>query len=816
MNLQQTIIVCALTVVCGTSIAAGPWPQGTDDTANTQTDTAITLSVLDNDIGNNLTLTSTNPYSLKGGSVRINSDQRTINYRSKSGFTGEDTLWYVFKDDEGRANFAKATIQVSASNASGYPEGKDDFANVAKNGNINVAVLSNDSGGSLELVSTNPWSQKGGQVSISGNMISYKAPTDYIGDDNLWYVFQDSQDRKNFAKVTVTVSSELPTDIPVKNADGTLLTGQRYASTNNSVSLSYGFGDWSAKPGVNGTLSQACINLHDSYWVKAGGFKNTSNQSSERIFHTWHHIYVEHPTSTINGQPEVCVFGHDHGDDPSKSPIFAYAGGWPAFGSVKETFTDYEEASETSTTHRHEDHFGHKVTRATYRASIGNPPNTELAVYDAGFYCHFLSKLHQGSYSNDALSNQTHEYFIAARCDDNPVGLAQRINSGASAAERLNNDNNIRTQFSLKSMVPFGQANDFREMCQNQRINTNAIKGLNGSTIISSRTPNFTVDAIDGADSLNPREIGCFEQWNKQYRFGAPRHVSQMDLWTQPRAIASPENTTLKFQVYYAIKDAIRMYDKGNGNLDDDSIEYTVDHCRDINAYHDEFTGTPHRYCQAVDTQQWNAPDSPFKGALRAIHFKKFALYSNSLSRVETFCTNAKGRTATAAQSGECPEGTVAQKIKPFNGGNSWDDFTNPATGVVGPVTGSLYVLDQPLKYLFQPNDESDYQLVSGTVELPGQPGLRGLIKPNRNGRVGTGCPRGEIEYYLEGKNPQDAQGNFIATSVSDAEINSRAPYAYCPVGIGFEKIVDNRDVVPLTMQSRVASGKNVKVHAPN
>lgn len=819
MNLQKTIFLSAVTLMASTSFAAGPWPQGVDDIANTQTAKAITLPVLENDSGNGLELSKTNPYSSKGGSVSINADQRTIRYRSKLGFTGEDKLWYVFKDNEGRFNFAKVTIQVSAINSSAPADGVDDNASVAKNGSISIPVLDNDKGASLSLVSTNRWSQKGGQVAISNNKISYKAPANYIGDDNLWYVFKDSQGRKDFAKVTVAVTGGpviIGGGMPVKSPQGSLLTGQSFASANNNVSLSYGFGDWSAKQGVRGTLTPACIELHDSYWVKAKGFKNTANQSAERIFHTWHPVYAEHPTSRINGRPEVCVFGHDHGDDPSKSPIFAYAGGWPAFGSVKETFTDYEEAGESPNTHRHEDHFGHKVTRATYRASIGNPPNTKLAVYDAGFYCHFLSKLHQGSYSNDALSNQTHEYFLAARCDDNPVGLAQRINSGASASARLSNDNNIRTQFSFKSMVPFGQANDFREMCKNRRISSNQIKGLNGSTIMSSRTPGYTVDAIDGANGLNPREIGCFEQWNKQYRFGAPRHVSQMDLWTQPKAIASPENTSLKFQVYYAIKDAIRMYDMGNGNLNNDSIEYTVDHCRDINAYHNQFTGTPHRYCQAVDSQQWNAPDSPFKGALRAIHFKKFALYNNSSSRSETFCTNAKGRAASSAPSGNCPAGKVAQKINPFNGGNNWDDFTNPVTGVVGPVTGSLYVLGQPLKYLSQPTNESDYQLISGNAALPGQPGLRGLIKPTRNGRIGRGCPRDQIEYYLEGKNPQDGQGNFIAASVSDAEINSRAPHAYCPVGIGFEKIVDNRDVVPLNMQSRVASGKNRTVHAPN
>ena len=148
---------------------------------------------------------------------------------------------------------------------------------------------------------------------------------------------------------------------------------------------------WADFAGVQGTLSAACEDLHDQFWV-------TGPDSD--VYARWHPAAAVH-TSTWEG----CVFGHEHGDDPSMSPVFDFSGGWPPFGHVDKT-----KASD-----RVEDHFGHKITLATYRAGIGNHPQDTAsegvappAIHDAGFDCHWLSKLHQGSYSLDAYPNHLH------------------------------------------------------------------------------------------------------------------------------------------------------------------------------------------------------------------------------------------------------------------------------------------------------------------------------------------------------------------------------------------------------------------------
>ena len=495
------------------------------------------------------------------------------------------------------------------------------------------------------------------------------------------------------------------------------------------------------------------------------------------------------------------IVGHEHGDNPFESPLFEYSGGWPAFGSLMEMFNEYEADEE----HRHEDHFGHKVTVATYRATIGNPPNSGAAVYDAGFYCHFLSKIHQGTYSNDALTNQLHEYFINVRCDDNPVGLENRILTDMSVEDRFANPDYIKTAFSFKSMLPFGAPDQIEERCAQTLLEYDDINSLlDPPMLMHSRTPNINVDDIDGSNALNDRSIGCIKDGAHTYDYGLPDTNTTLDLWTQPRKIKAPDGSGsgagVMFQVYYAVKDALRLYDRNT-----EQIRYTVDICKDLQNANGGF----YRFCDGVTpNMNWYDPDSPFKGAFRAVHFKRFAIDDNSSSRPEAFCTNSFGRETTSANSnGECPAGFVVQKLKPFDGKNNWNYFTNPVTDVSGGITGSLYVLGQDVKYpaktATNPNNSSPnhrwFELISGTADAPGAPDHSGLIKPFDTSTwpvemlllAGDNCPLGDIS----AAHPDEA---------------------FCPVGIGFEKLIDQRDVIPAAIRDAVAPGMNTAVHGPN
>jgi len=203
--------------VIATTVSA-PFPVGVDDTASTSIDTAITIDVLANDTGAGLTIASSNPWSLRGGVVSINANQ--INYTPKSGFTGEDNIWYVFRDSQGRENSAKVTITVSGGSAA-YPQGNPDNVATTVNAAITIDVLSNDTGTGLTINSTNPWSLNGGQVAIVDNKLNYTPKSGYVGEDKIWYVLSDSLGRLNSSVVTITITGDAPYPVAVADSVST-------------------------------------------------------------------------------------------------------------------------------------------------------------------------------------------------------------------------------------------------------------------------------------------------------------------------------------------------------------------------------------------------------------------------------------------------------------------------------------------------------------------------------------------------------------------------------------------------------------------
>ena len=197
---------------------SGAHPVGNPDTANTKQDTAITLDVLINDIGTGLRLSSsTNNWSVKGGSVSISNNK--IIYTPKSGYTGTDNFWYVLKDESERSNFSKVTINISSS---AFPVGNPDTVSTTTNNLLEINALLNDSGSGLNLISSEPWSLEGGRVSISNNRILYTPKQDFIGEDKIWYVFEDDQGRVSSSVVTITVTG--PAAYPVALTDNITTT----------------------------------------------------------------------------------------------------------------------------------------------------------------------------------------------------------------------------------------------------------------------------------------------------------------------------------------------------------------------------------------------------------------------------------------------------------------------------------------------------------------------------------------------------------------------------------------------------------------
>ena len=149
--------------------------------------------------------------------------------------------------------------------------------------------------------------------------------------------------------------------------------------------LSVAYGRW--QPGAFDTCSQA---IHDSY---------STVGPDGKLYPTWHP-----PTDPATG----CSFGHEHGADPRTSAIYDQIGDLP-LGLANEMLDVYNPGMA-----RHEDHFGHKYEVANdVPMSFRGPAD---AVFEAR--CHILIKMHQGSHSKDAFTNNMHEISYHARCDD--------------------------------------------------------------------------------------------------------------------------------------------------------------------------------------------------------------------------------------------------------------------------------------------------------------------------------------------------------------------------------------------------------------
>ncbi|PWQ95978.1 Ig-like domain-containing protein [Leucothrix arctica] len=272
--------------VSGTDYSA--FPSGNVDNVTTASNTALTVDVLANDVGNELRISSFNAGTEKGGVVtKVN---EKLVYTPSQNYVGTDTFWYNFLDSLDRGYGVLVTVEVTGTDPSVYPTGTADNVTTAINTGLLIDVLSNDIGSGLTLSSTNAWSLNGGQVVIESNQIRYTPKTDFVGEDKLWYVFADSLGRINNGEVTITISGSAAAPYPVAISD-TVTTAVNTAVTINVLANDIGSGlsisevnDYSVNSGtvtiVNGSLlytPEQGFTGTDSFWYAITDSLNRSN-----------------------------------------------------------------------------------------------------------------------------------------------------------------------------------------------------------------------------------------------------------------------------------------------------------------------------------------------------------------------------------------------------------------------------------------------------------------------------------------------------------------------------------------------------------
>src|SRR5256712_7772961 len=196
------------------------------------------------------------------------------------------------------------------------------------------------------------------------------------------------------------------------------------------------------------------------------------------------------PVDPVTG----CSFGHDHGRDPRGSALYAAVGPIP-FGYANEQLDAYDPANP-----RHEDHFGHKVEWENGVQIHSGSPAAD-ALFD--IRCDVLTKLHQGTHSKDAFTNNLHELAYHILCSDGTelhvtilaaigdpgqftrscdgttdvvVGPATPANSPAGGGRRLIPD---RTCVDQDILVPAGQRSDFGALHESWQT-SNSIERADG------------------------------------------------------------------------------------------------------------------------------------------------------------------------------------------------------------------------------------------------------------------------------------------------------------------------------------------------
>ncbi|WP_309133949.1 cellulose binding domain-containing protein [Cellulomonas sp.] len=374
--------------------------------------------------------------------------------------------------------------------------------------------------------------------------------------------------------------------------------------------------------GYDPRAGECSVEVHARYWTYGPDGK---------VYATWH------PARDASG----CSFGHEHGDDPRTSGLFRETG-WPAFAYTSEVL-----AQTATSSHRHEDHVGHKVFAADDVAVIEG--DTGIAV-DAPSgatvgTCDVLMKFHQGTHSPDAFTNNLHELLLAADCTQG--GRTSQVRYSA--------------------LIPLGRPGGFGS--------TDCPGPLGGTfTQVGTATP---ADSPSDTRSLGRllTDASCVDAILGGAAFDA---FDLHEFWFSDVRLTTPQVTFRLAPLFYVLNPS-RYHDASRPNR----LARTVDAC---------YRGVPGAFCDmARRTSErtgaqvaWDDVASPFKGTIRQMRPGTFSLTTSGATTVYTDALGGKASTTPFT-------GSIAQR---FAGGTSSsmyvrgatrDHGSNPADGVHAP-----------------------------------------------------------------------------------------------------------------------------------
>ena len=309
------------------------------------------------------------------------------------------------------------------------------------------------------------------------------------------------------------------------------------------------FGIWS--PGPNETCTKE---QHDVF--------STVGPDGKK-YPTWHP-----PTDPASG----CKFGHEHGRDPRGSRLYGMVGVIP-FGYANEQLDIWD-----PTNPRHEDHVGHKVE---WENDIAMRVNSDIASPLFDVRCDVLVKMHQGTHSKDAFTNNVHELVYHIVCNDG-------------------------TAIHVTMMTAIGKPGEFVRSCD-------------GSTHVSVGAPTPLNSPHGGGQRLIPDRECVLEHMlvggTRNSNFSAALHES----WQTSNQVKTEDGHTIaSFDPYFQVPSPSRFYDAAAPAL----VGRPIDMC-----YATESNGDRARGGACAETTAngsitgitWDDPRSPFNGVRRFV-----------------------------------------------------------------------------------------------------------------------------------------------------------------------------------------------------
>ena len=173
-----------------------------NDTA-TSNGSPVDISVLDNDTGASLVVEYADGAS--HGNVQVSANGNSVIYTPNAGFSGNDDFWYAISSNGSDWKWANVVVTVNSTVTKTPLVANNDVGLTTSGNSVTVDVIANDKGDSLTLTTVDTaWI---GDVTHSGNTITYTAPAGFEGTADIWYEVTDAYGNNDWARLDITVNT---------------------------------------------------------------------------------------------------------------------------------------------------------------------------------------------------------------------------------------------------------------------------------------------------------------------------------------------------------------------------------------------------------------------------------------------------------------------------------------------------------------------------------------------------------------------------------------------------------------------------------